>query len=456
MKSFLNLALICLLFLCFHVTELYSQSLPASANADLVQHLSADNGVIESGGYVSEWTDLSIGGMNATQPDGAHQPMLVSGAINGKPVIRFSAASQQYMFLGIPSLYGIDIDGYEIFIVAKATRQGVNKAQFLIGGANEQYEIHLDGQAGIRFIPNGPPYCDLGVEGDFSDNHVHIFSARASGTEATVRVDGVDGITRAGNRISSNDTQLGLGCRTVIDGVGSYLEGDIAEVLIYKRVLNGTERDAVEAYAKAKYAINSGALPVEINSFNASVKDNKALLSWETATEVNNYGFEIERASVSGKQNAAPEYIKVGFVGGSGNSNSKKEYTFADQSVPAGSHLYRLKQIDNNGSFKYYGPVNVSIETPNEFTLYQNSPNPFNPVTSISYNLPKQQNVTLKIYDQLGRLVNTIVDEVKQAGSYITYWNGRDSHGNIVSSGVYLYRLTAGEFSQSRKMNFAK
>ncbi|MGE5497916.1 MAG: FlgD immunoglobulin-like domain containing protein, partial [Syntrophothermus sp.] len=420
----------------------------------LVLRLRADTEVTQTSGRVSLWGNTASATNDASQPTPADQPLLVENSMNGQPVIRFDRTNTEFLYLVAPSALGISNQAYEMFFVARSNTVDV---QFLIGGASERYELHLDGDAGLRFIPNAAIYADKGTAGNYTDNKAHLLSARISAASAIVRVDGEDGETESGDHTAANnDACLGVGCRTVATSTSSFLNGDIAEILIYNRVLTSGERADVEAYAAARYGITTGALPVEMSSLSAAVKDFKAVLNWETATEVSNYGFEIERSEVNGKPNAVPEYVKAGFVNGSGNSNSKKSYTFTDQAVSAGSYLYRIKQVDINGTYKYYGPVSVNIESPDELVLFQNSPNPFNPVTAISYNLPKQENVTLKIYDQLGRLVITLTDEVKQAGSHVTYWNGRDSHGNIVSSGVYLYRLTAGEYSQARKMNFAK
>ena len=122
--------------------------------------------------------------------------------------------------------------------------------------------------------------------------------------------------------------------------------------------------------------------PVELTTFTVSAKNNFVLLNWQTATEVNNYGFEIQKSEVS-SQNS--EFETVGFVDGHGNSNSPKEYSFKDENVTAGTYKFRLKQIDNDGQFKYSKVVEVSLNQPAEFSLSQNYPNPFNPSTKIKF-----------------------------------------------------------------------
>ena len=95
---------------------------------------------------------------------------------------------------------------------------------------------------------------------------------------------------------------------------------------------------------------------------------------------------------------------------------------------------------------------------PKVFSLAQNSPNPFNPSTTISYSVPEGTSVqvTLKVYDIRGRLVRTLVDEVRQPGTYSVFWDGKDEAGCQVSSGVYLYRMQARDFVQTRKMVLLK
>jgi hypothetical protein len=191
------------------------------------------------------------------------------------------------------------------------------------------------------------------------------------------------------------------------------------------------------------------ATPVELSTFNAKLNGSNIELLWQTKTEVNNYGFEIERAS--SLTSSIQGWEKIGFVAGSGNSNSPKDYSFTDNNPYGGNKfIYRLKQIDNDGKFEYSDEVEVEI-VPNEFALYQNYPNPFNPATNIQFSLPKATRINLSVYNLLGEKIATLLNEDKEAGFYNVQFDA-----SSFSSGVYIYRLTTGDFIKTMKMNFIK
>ncbi|MCR4280018.1 MAG: T9SS type A sorting domain-containing protein [Candidatus Komeilibacteria bacterium] len=194
--------------------------------------------------------------------------------------------------------------------------------------------------------------------------------------------------------------------------------------------------------------INSGALfidglesalPVELTSFRAVLHGPVVELNWETATEVDNYGFEIQRLSHSAG------WDSVGFVSGHGSSNSPKSYFFTDPVLRSGKIQYRLKQIDTDGTFEYSKSVEVDIV--GDYGLSQNYPNPFNPNTVIEYSLPVETTVDLAVYNIIGQKVKTLQQGIIPAGFHKVEFGGND-----LSSGVYIYRLKAGEYIQTRKM----
>jgi hypothetical protein len=190
-------------------------------------------------------------------------------------------------------------------------------------------------------------------------------------------------------------------------------------------------------------------LPVELIAFTASVAGNQVSLNWKTATEINNYGFEVERCQTPQAEQA---WEKIGFVQGHGNSNSPKEYSFIDNPVGGTSFGYRLKQIDIDGKFEYSNSLEIMLNSPSKSAALQNYPNPFNPSTTISYKIQSACFATLKVYDVLGKEIAILVNEEKPAGIYDIVWNGKNNSGIKLTSGVYFYRLTAGSFVQTRKM----
>lgn len=189
--------------------------------------------------------------------------------------------------------------------------------------------------------------------------------------------------------------------------------------------------------------LNLTALPVELSSFSAQTVEQGVQLKWTTATELNNYGFDIER------RNEISDWEKIGFVQGIGNSSTTKEYSFTDKT--GGQYFYRLKQIDLDGKFKYSDEVEVSSGLPQEFLLSQNYPNPFNPTTTITYQIPAKSNVVLKVYDVLGSEVSTLVNREQAAGKYDVKFNG-----SALSSGIYFYSIQAGDFFSVRKLMLVK
>ncbi|MCK9210554.1 MAG: T9SS type A sorting domain-containing protein [Ignavibacteriaceae bacterium] len=209
------------------------------------------------------------------------------------------------------------------------------------------------------------------------------------------------------------------------------------------------------ASSNTSYTIgnNAAALPVELTSFFALVQNKTVSLAWQTATEVNNYGFEIERTSsrpspLQGEGGEAGRgWVKVGFVNGAGNSNSPKEYSFTDKTATSGLNVYRLKQIDNDGKYTYSKEVEVDLGMPTEFSLAQNYPNPFNPTTSLQYAVSSKQLVTIKVFDMLGREVAVLVNGEKEPGTYTAEFSTTG-----LASGTYLYRMQAGGFVQTKKM----
>jgi len=187
-------------------------------------------------------------------------------------------------------------------------------------------------------------------------------------------------------------------------------------------------------------------VPVELSSFSAEVSGKDVMLNWTTATELNNQGFEIERSFDN------ENFDKIGFVPGFGTTTEMKSYSFRISDVSAGVQYYRLKQIDFDGTTTIYNSVEVSGPVPNTFVLNQNHPNPFNPSTTISFSLPVESNVTIRLFNMLGQEVAQIADGNFQAGSH-----NIDFSADNLTSGAYIYTLEAtgvngANFKSTKKM----
>ena len=189
-----------------------------------------------------------------------------------------------------------------------------------------------------------------------------------------------------------------------------------------------------------------GITPVELSSFTAKAINNTIKLAWQTETEVNNYGFDVERL-VEDK-----DWEKIGFVDGHGNSNSQKFYSFIDANLFGGNKFkYRLKQIDVSGAYEYSNIVEVNVDlTTKEYVLYQNYPNPFNPITNIYYELPIEGSVELTVYDVLGNEVFRISED-KSAGYHKVEFDGGE-----FTTGIYFYKLQTNNFIETKKMILLK
>lgn len=184
-----------------------------------------------------------------------------------------------------------------------------------------------------------------------------------------------------------------------------------------------------------------GIIPVELIEFTGFAEGNDVVLNWSTATETNNMGFRINR-----------DGEEIGFIPGAGTKTESQNYSFADENIENGTYLYSLIQIDYDGTTENVGVVEIIINnTPNEYSLLQNFPNPFNPSTIISFTVPERIMVVLKVYDVLGTEVAELINDIKSPGRYEVEFNS-----NGLPSGIYFYTVQAGKFIDSKKMILLK
>lgn len=225
----------------------------------------------------------------------------------------------------------------------------------------------------------------------------------------------------------------------------SHYEGDQAGHTTYESC---EQKGKATWWMLAKIAGWNDAVPVELVSFDAALIGKSVRLSWQTASESNNFGFDIER-SPDKKQ-----FQKIGFVTGRGTCNVPAKYQFLDETVAPGNlYYYRLKQIDLDGAFDYSGTIQLLTTPPEHHNLQQNFPNPFNPETMICYELAKDDVVTVAIFDILGNKVRTLVDSSQNMGYHEMKWDGTDERGQRLASGVYVVQLNImNRLHDSKKM----
>jgi DNA-binding beta-propeller fold protein YncE len=232
--------------------------------------------------------------------------------------------------------------------------------------------------------------------------------------------------------------------------------------------VTGFNDNAVAVFSSSAVQV----VPVELASFTAAATASATVkLTWSTATEVENFGFNIYRSTA---ENGAYEKINAAIIPGAGNSTTPRQYAYTDANVtPGKTYWYKLQQVDFNGNFKFHGPIAVAITTavaeaaagaPAEFGLEQNYPNPFfgngafgNPATVISFQLSVGSEVKLAIYNTAGQLVRQVASGRFASGRHSVSWNGLDLHGQRAASGIYFYRIEAGQgFVQMKKMILTK
>lgn len=207
-----------------------------------------------------------------------------------------------------------------------------------------------------------------------------------------------------------------------------------------------------------QFIVGEAPLPITLASFTAAPVHGATgvALQWRTVTEVDNYGFFIERRAAG-----AGTFQQVDFVPTQGNGIVPHDYAFTDAGVAAGTWYYRLRQVDLNGDASMTDEVRVEIAgvtdvatdaVPAAFGLQQNYPNPFNPETAITFTVGAAGSATLVVYDALGREVATLFDGMAEPGRmYSVRFDGAG-----LSSGMYFYRLTAGAQVAMKRMVLAR
>jgi hypothetical protein len=273
-----------------------------------------------------------------------------------------------------------------------------------------------------------------------SQSSPHVISGAGTGnlTSDPLFVNISNGIG-VDNQWMTSDDGLRLQSSSPAVNAGENSGVPTADLLNNNRIANST----VDI---GPYEYGSTALPVELISFTAAVHGAQIVLTWNTATETNNHGFDVERKTPYSQWN------RIGFVEGHGTTNRVQEYSFVDRTLPEGPTVYRLKQIDRDGVFAYSSEISLlSGTSPGVFEIFQNYPNPFNPSTHVQIQLPESGLVNVTVFDAAGRAVSELLNGRLDAGSHVIPFNAVH-----LSAGTYFAVVKAGGRSAAVKMMMIK
>lgn len=338
-------------------------------------HLKADAGVNVTGTEVTSWSDQSGNGNSATQTSSSNRPIIVNNSMNGEPVIRFNGSSD---FLELPSANDLKIrnSDYEVFIVYRSQNTHSNIEFILASNELAHYELHTNSSfpAGLRYIPNftGNNYIDLGSTGQYTNQQPYLINLEATSTSGRLAVNNEDSISSSANAHSTSTANLLLGKR----GDSSFhLNGDIAEVIIYNRVLSVADRQSVENYLSNKYNIDVPPVTPTVqvsnlstsNLTSTSVQLNLNTGNGENRLIIAKSGSAVDFEPVDGTSYTANAEFGTSSELGTGNY---VVYAGADSSVTvtgltAGNtyHFYAVEYNGGTGSEAYLrtNPVRINV-----------------------------------------------------------------------------------------------
>ena len=290
----------------------------------------------------------------------------------------------------------------------------------------------------------------------------HLFRSSNSGNSWTDIGQGLPDVPTSAICIDpSNSSYLyvgnDLGVYYSLDNGNSWNNmnsGIVGTALVMDLAVSPIENKLVVAtHGRGVYKIPlSSITPVELVAFECKIMQSYILLNWSTATETNNNGFEIQRSSEN------ESWYTLGFVKGHGSSQVKNNYSFKDvnaNSVNGYNISYRLKQNDFNGKSFYSNTISINKNSiPNSFALLQNYPNPFNGGTVIKFSIPDAADVSLILYDVTGKEIKVLASGNLSTGQHQVSIGVKDFEK--LTSGVYLYKLSAPGYSAVKKMIFLK
>ena len=217
-------------------------------------------------------------------------------------------------------------------------------------------------------------------------------------------------------------------------------------------IINGKDanNNPINGTPKAQNSVFDISLPVNVSDFYASTCFEGIAIHWATESEVNCCGFWLWRSE---KEEGPYEPVNTALIASKGNGSGRQEYRFLDSNVlKGGSYWYRIVEQEQSGSIEILGTIQaVALSEsgfPENHRLVRNYPNPFNPNTTLSYQVSSEYNgnqIRIAVFDLSGRRVKTLVNDFRKPGEYSVEWDGRDEYGMDVSSGIYLCRMESDD-----------
>jgi hypothetical protein len=279
------------------------------------------------------------------------------------------------------------------------------------------------------------------------------FAVTNSGSES-ITIDGAE--LAAGSSISVNVDSDAGSASILLDAEGGGDAGSTSASVLVSTSADNSEGATQDLSADFSVTWDVP-VPAELADFGGSVTpQSEVVLAWAVPSQSNNLGWEVFR-SVDNES-----FDRVGdMVTGEGTLNELRTYEFLDQELPTADFVYYyLRQVDFDGSAARSQTIEVTLASvqvlPTVMSLAQNFPNPFNPETTIRFDIATEASVSVRIFDITGQLVRTLVSDSRAAGSYTELWDGRTDAGIRVGSGVYFYELKAGSFTSMKKMTFVQ
>lgn len=298
--------------------------------------------------------------------------------------------------------------------------------------------------------------CHVDVDSVNSCSYGYHHRARLDGSDDTIVVGRLTQSTTMTIRVSGNDSPgMSLAIESSPNKYGPYspvsftyssagpcytLLTDMVDQNFYVRIysING------KTVRIRTIETDNGLLPVELVAFSGARTGDNVQLKWQTKTETNNYGFEVQKF-MNG------EFQKIDFVQGHGTVNTPQDYSYIDGGAGQAELKYRLKQIDRDGKFKHSNVITVATNTDKSLTLLQAAPNPFNPQTTIYYSLGEDEVITMFITDFYGREVRSLVNTTQPAGNYSVVFTATE-----LPSGTYFVWLKSETKSSFLRIELTK